>query len=648
MTHSPSPVVAADALFEQALALHRADCLPAADALYQQALAVDPGHGPSLHMAGMVAFQRGDSGLCLSLLERALAGGYRTAALFDHYGVVKQRAGDVAGAIESYRAGLALDPGSGGLWFNLGVAEREAGRLDSAIEALRHAAARLGQAFAEHALGLALQEAGLPQEAAAAYRRALALDPAHAASALNAGVIAQQSGDLAAAVALYRQALASGALGSEATLLAARVNLASALQESGNLQEAADEFRTILAESPDRLDALSNLGATLRSLGDPLAAEALFRRALALDPFHAAASDNLTKLLLDGGRADEAVGLRRARCAAGPADPRAWLELARVLGRTGGDEAGALVQALALDPGLAETHSRLGDCAQARRDWQGAAAHYRNAARLAPWRPEPLLGLALAALKAGDGPGALAACETLLALDRFDQCAIAYRALALRQTGREAEADELTDPGRWVSALPMDMAAPALDGLAAALRAVRHRAFAPPGQSVRGGTQTENDLFAEPAPEIQTFRESLSRVLTNYLAARPRDAAHPFLAARPERLHYHSWSVVLRAGGHHVPHIHPGGCISGVFYVAVPGGLDGAEGAGCLDIGRPGIDIPLPAPPPSRLICPAPGLLVLFPSYVWHGTRAFAAPGERITIAFDVRYGARALPSTRW
>jgi hypothetical protein len=39
---------------------------------------------------------------------------------------------------------------------------------------------------------------------------------------------------------------------------------------------------------------------------------------------------------------------------------------------------------------------------------------------------------------------------------------------------------------------------------------------------------------------------------------------------------------------------------------------------------------------------------VLFPSYLWHGTRPFDGPGERITIAFDIRFGVRPLPSNRW
>jgi hypothetical protein len=43
--------------------------------------------------------------------------------------------------------------------------------------------------------------------------------------------------------------------------------------------------------------------------------------------------------------------------------------------------------------------------------------------------------------------------------------------------------------------------------------------------------------------------------------------------------------------------------------------------------------------PPRRIVEPGPGRLVLFPSYMWHGTIPFAA-GDRLTAAFDYQPGA--------
>jgi hypothetical protein len=40
--------------------------------------------------------------------------------------------------------------------------------------------------------------------------------------------------------------------------------------------------------------------------------------------------------------------------------------------------------------------------------------------------------------------------------------------------------------------------------------------------------------------------------------------------------------------------------------------------------------------PPEHLVKPEPGLLVLFPSYMWHGTVPFASEQKRLTCAFDI------------
>ena len=631
--HALQTGMTVESALRAAVDLHRAGRLDEADAAYTRLLEHDPDHGPTLHMAGMLAFQRGDTVLAAGRLHRALTCGYRTGDVLEHYGLVLERQGDLGGAAASLRDSLVQAPASGSAWFNLGLIERRAGRLDTAIEAFGKAADLLAQAFAAFELGLTLQQAGRLEDAGAAYVRALDLDPADARSALNAGVVAQQDGDLVAAETLYHRALDV-----DPGCLAARINLASLLQAKGDLVGAETAYSVLLREVPEAIRAQNNLGLVLRGLGRDGEAEPLFRRALAQDALNAEAGANLAALLLDTGRGDEAVAARRSICEAHPDQPHRWLELARVLEAVGvHDEAEAALQrALTVEPGFAEAHTAAGDLAQHRRDWSSAIARYRRAAALAPARPEPQIGLALSALKGADADTALAACETLLARDRFDQSAIAYQALALRQAHQGAAADRLTDPDALVTVIDTGMEAGILAVLAADLKALPQRLAAPRGQSVRGGTQTAGELLAVALDSIRAFRAWLDDAIDAYLVDRPRDEEHPFFAARQGRRRSTSWSVVLRAGGYHVPHIHPEGWISGVFYVAVPS-LDGPGEPGQLEFGPPGFELPLPSPPKRRLVEPAPGRLVLFPSYLWHGTRPFEGPGERITIAFDVQ-----------
>jgi uncharacterized protein (TIGR02466 family) len=94
-----------------------------------------------------------------------------------------------------------------------------------------------------------------------------------------------------------------------------------------------------------------------------------------------------------------------------------------------------------------------------------------------------------------------------------------------------------------------------------------------------------------------------------------------------------AWSVRLNSGGFHINHIHPEGFLSSAFYVRTPKTLQGSEGA--LKFGEPG---PPTAPPLSEdhLVKPEPGMLVLFPSYMWHGTVPFSSEEKRLSCAFDI------------
>jgi hypothetical protein len=57
--------------------------------------------------------------------------------------------------------------------------------------------------------------------------------------------------------------------------------------------------------------------------------------------------------------------------------------------------------------------------------------------------------------------------------------------------------------------------------------------------------------------------------------------------------------------------------------------------AGCLQFGEPPTELGLGLGP-RRIIKPRAGRLVLFPSYLWHGTLPFTDDAPRMTVAFDV------------
>jgi tetratricopeptide (TPR) repeat protein len=112
-------------------------------------------------------------------------------------------------------------------------------------------------------------EMDAPEEAMAAYRRALELDPRLADAHLNLGRLLHERGEAAAAEDHYRQALA--ARPEDATAV---FNLGVALQDLGRLPEAADAYEAALDLDRALADAHFNLAGIYEGLGQR---EAAFR-----------------------------------------------------------------------------------------------------------------------------------------------------------------------------------------------------------------------------------------------------------------------------------------------------------------------------------------------------------------------------------
>ena len=626
----------AAAHYQAGEARHRLGDLAGALAGYDAALELAPDHGPALHLSAMALYQQGDPAAALGRIELATRVLERQADVWGAYGVVLMALGRPDQAVQAYAHGLSLAADDGVMRFNLGLALRALGRQDEAVAAFTSAGASLQGPAPHHELGLTLQTAGRLAEAVEAYRVALERGGG-AETALNAGAACHGLGDTQAAAGFYRQALDR-----DPACAKALNNLAMIAQDGGDDDQAVVLCRRALAIDASFTDALNNLGVSLQRQGDADGALAAYNAALAIDPLCPKALLNLSELLFEQGRAGEAVAHHRLATAARADDPRAWLELARVLDR--GDDLGGAVEALEraarLDPGLWLAPHRLGEAYQRLGDLGAALQQHETACALAPDQADAWRQLALTSLQTGDGAATLNALAPLLRLDPYDPQAWACQALALRLTGQTAAADALTSRDDLVAviALSPPPGYPSLaafhQALVADLAAVRHRAWSPRGQSVIGGFQTQNNLFAEQAASIQALRARIDQAVAAFLDY-PGQAVRDFIPRAPATRRYRSWSVTIKAGGLHAPHIHPEGCLSGVYYVETPG-PEGSADLGGLEFGRPGFVVPLTSDPPTRVVPPRPGNLVLFPSYLWHGTQTFTSPGERTTVAFDV------------
>jgi tetratricopeptide (TPR) repeat protein len=380
------------------------------------------------------------------------------------------------------------------------------------------------------------------------------------------------------------------------------LGLAAARLAVGRGEEAAAALDAILVQSPLWLEGHMQLAQLRSMLGQPDAVETSLARALAARPGESALWDALFNLrlrsedyaaLADRVKVAEKAGQTVAFCAEYKAIAVAEL---------GDDEhADALFNAL---PAAVEP-------------------------RLAIWRIRHLL-------RSGRAELASRLIDDELKTERASAI-WPYAATAWRLTG-DPRGEWLESDPRFVTVMDLEQDLPPLDRLAALLRSLHVAKGAYLDQSVRGGTQTDGPLLSRMEPLVRAARDVITRAVARYIAQLPpRDPSHPLLACRRDRTvrFAGSWSVRLAAGGLHSNHVHPQGWISSALYVVLPHRqTDEDPHAGWLALGEPptalGLDLL-----PRRIIEPREGRLILFPSWMWHGTRPFSK-GERLTIAFDV------------
>lgn len=190
------------------------------------------------------------------------------------------------------------------------------------------------RAHYELLLGNALAARDDFESAADHYRRAEGLGDPDAPASL--GDALRRLGRLADA----RDILRENARAQPASAYAHRA-LAVVLAESGELDEAKQEYESALALDPNDRESWSGLGNVLRALGRPEDAIEHYRKALALDPTYAAAHSNLGFALLDLSRTSEAEEAFSAAIDIDPHIVQAHLARSRILADRG-EYAGAV------------------------------------------------------------------------------------------------------------------------------------------------------------------------------------------------------------------------------------------------------------------------------------------------------------------
>ncbi|NYZ63562.1 tetratricopeptide repeat protein [Luteimonas deserti] len=593
-----------------------------------QALRQQGRHGEALSLAGMLVNEAPLAADAHQLLGMCLA---------DH--------GDSPGADIAFARALELAPGSDVIALNVATWWRRRGRIADAVTALAGVPAtsrtclmlgRLQQqsrqwasarasfrralalepdlAEAWRGLGQVLHQEGAVEEAIDATRQAAALDPPHAPTWMFLGVVLREAGRLDDSLACLRRA---GATGHDEREVADAVH--GVLHDAGRMSEALEGAHRLVDRDPAFVaghETLAHLQWERSSRGDaspdPLAR---FERAAREQPGHVALHLALVRALLQARR---------------PVQALVWLE--PMLAREADNPALLWLTAEALDASGRSSDAYPLYIAAARRYGATRAdflnAHIRHL------------------IRSGRIEHARRIAEQAVSQHPDNQEAWALRGVLWRLEDDPREF-WLCDYDRLIGEIEVEWNTPEMPDPLGSLRQVlaglHLQAGEPMAQSVRNGSQTPGRLFGRNEPVLQAAATALRDAVEQWVARLPADVRHPFLGRKGTGVRFAgSWSVQLVESGRHANHIHDQGWMSSAFYVSVPRTVREASAdaaSGWIQFGQPLETLGLTLAP-RRLIRPQENRLVVFPSYMWHGTVPFNGSEPRLTVAADLLPGS--------
>ena len=598
----------AQGLVSAAAAAHKTGNLALTEQLLIQATESVPGHADALQFLALLAKGKGDLATAEKLMRESLKGDAKQPHVHNNLG---------------------------NLLFGRGAAEEAAVHYAEAV--------KLKPDYADALVNLAVAYIKLERrsEAKPLFDKALRFSPNHPGAVVGLTELLEGQGDISGAEAVLRKALSSAP---EDVYF--NHNLSALLRRAQRFDEALLLAEKAMARAPGRPEPLLNYGNILVGLGRLDEAIECYSRIISLDPANFSAHDNLTDLLWEKGREAE-IGRSYAYAKSRqPTNPDVFEQSAQcMLLYDRFDEAEADIMAAAAIRPHSVVQARLWTLLRLKRkDLEQAVGTAAMGLHAFPNDRELLVRMTEGLLRSGRAEEAVAAARHLQTVEPNGQLAIGYEVAALRQLD-DPRAAEIYDYDKTVRSIELPVPEGYTDieafnrRLAEVLNGLHVAIQEPRDQTLQNGTQTRENLFTRPGldPVIYKLGDAVKAATLDFIREMPDGSDHPFFRRKSTDVMWSgSWSVKLRERGFHTDHVHNLGWISGVYYIKTPPCVeDEVNRHGWLKLGAfdQGIG---PTLPWQRAIKPRPGLMVLFPSFMWHGTIPITGNDPRMTVAFDI------------
>jgi uncharacterized protein (TIGR02466 family) len=154
------------------------------------------------------------------------------------------------------------------------------------------------------------------------------------------------------------------------------------------------------------------------------------------------------------------------------------------------------------------------------------------------------------------------------------------------------------------------------------------------GRSNIGGWHSRTDFLNRPEPAVAALTTWITWAVNQMIDATAGPGSFKGMMS------VSAWATICRAGAYHAPHSHPDSAWSGVYYVDAGTNPTDRSLGGVLEFldPRAGVEaVTAPGDPygePVR-IRPEAGLVVIFPSWLYHWVHPYVGHTPRIAISFN-------------
>jgi len=151
---------------------------------------------------------------------------------------------------------------------------------------------------------------------------------------------------------------------------------------------------------------------------------------------------------------------------------------------------------------------------------------------------------------------------------------------------------------------------------------------------LKNGEQTVGNLFAEKNNFLGKIKDIIHLEIDRY-RIHFKESKEGLIKSWPKSYNINGWLVSMKNGGKLAPHMHDYGWLSGSVYINVPQNLKADSGnlVLCIDNQESEVEKNIN---PKKIIDVVTGSLCLFPSSLYHYTIPFDSKEDRIVLAFDM------------